>query len=79
VIVAADADSETALLVQAVGAGVVVPPGRPELLADMIRRSRDGEFDLPEMGRRAREYVVAEADKPIAVGRYRDVLLEVMT
>lgn len=78
VIVAADADSETALLVQAVGAGVVVPPGRPELLADMIRRIRDGEFDLADMGRRAREYVVTEADKPIAVGRYREVLLEAM-
>ena len=36
VIVAADADSETAQVVAAVGCGVVVPPGRPEL-----RRPRD--------------------------------------
>jgi colanic acid biosynthesis glycosyl transferase WcaI len=78
VIVAADADSETALLVESVGCGVVVEPGRPDLLAAAIRRVRDGELDLAEMGRRAREYVVADADRVIAVGRYRDVLLEVI-
>lgn len=78
VIVAADPDSETALLVEQTECGVVVPPGHPELLAAMIRRVRAGEFDLEEMGRRAREYVVAEADRPIAVRRYRDVLTEVM-
>ena len=32
VIAAADADGETAQLVNYVGCGVVVPPGRPELL-----------------------------------------------
>jgi colanic acid biosynthesis glycosyl transferase WcaI len=78
VIVAADADSEIALLVQSVGCGVVVEPGRPDLLASAIRRVRDGELDLAEMGRRGREYVVADADRVIAVGRYRDVLLEVI-
>jgi glycosyltransferase involved in cell wall biosynthesis len=78
VIVAADADSETAVLVENVRCGVVVPPGRPDLLAAMIRRVRDGEFDLQAMGQRAREYVVAEADRPVAVRRYRDVLTEVM-
>jgi glycosyltransferase involved in cell wall biosynthesis len=78
VIVAADDDSETALLVQTLDCGIVVSPGRPECLAAMIRRVRDGEFDLEAMGRRAREYVVAEADRPIAVRRYREVLTEVM-
>jgi glycosyltransferase involved in cell wall biosynthesis len=78
VIATADVDSETALLVEGVDCGVVVEPGRPELLATTIRRAHDGEFDLVEMGRRAREYVVAEADRPIAVRRYRDVLLEVI-
>jgi glycosyltransferase involved in cell wall biosynthesis len=78
VIATADADSETALLVEGVDCGVVVEPGRPELLATMIRRAHDGELDLVEMGRRGRDYVVAEADRPIAVRRYRDVLLEVI-
>ncbi len=37
VIVAADAESETAQVVAEVGCGVVVPPGRPDLLAAAIR------------------------------------------
>lgn len=77
VIVAADAESETAQLVERVGCGVVLPPGRPELLAREIRRARDGELDLEGMGRRAREYVAAEADRDVAVGRYRELLLDV--
>jgi colanic acid biosynthesis glycosyl transferase WcaI len=76
VIAAADADSETADLVGSIGCGVVVPPGRPELLAAAIRRAHDGEYDLEEMGRRAREYAVAEADRTVAVDRYRDLLSE---
>jgi colanic acid biosynthesis glycosyl transferase WcaI len=77
VIVAADAESETAQLVERVGCGVVLPPGRPELLAREIRRARDGELDLEGMGRRAREYVAAEADRDVAVDRYRELLLDV--
>jgi colanic acid biosynthesis glycosyl transferase WcaI len=76
VIVAADADSETARVVERVGCGVVVPPGRPELLAATIRSAHDGELDLAEMGRRGREYVVEEADREVAFGRYRKVLRE---
>jgi glycosyltransferase involved in cell wall biosynthesis len=73
-IVAADEDSETAEVVRSVGAGVVVPPGRPELLASAIRDAHDGKLELAEMGRRGREYVVAEADRRVAVERYRAVL-----
>ncbi|MGH3105181.1 MAG: glycosyltransferase family 4 protein [Gaiellaceae bacterium] len=76
VIVAADADSETAQVVERAGCGVVVPPGRPELLAAAIRRAYDGELDLAEMGRRGREYVTAEADRRVAVDRYRALLRE---
>jgi glycosyltransferase involved in cell wall biosynthesis len=78
VIAAADADSETAELVTRVGCGVVVPPGRPELLAAALRRAHDGEYDLEEMGRRAREYAVAEADRGVAVERYRELLAELV-
>ena len=66
----------TAQLVDRAGCGVVVPPGRPDLLADAIRRARDGELDLAEMGRRGRDYVAAEADRRIAVERYRTLLAE---
>ena len=76
VIVAADATSETSQLVDRVGCGLVVQPGRPELLARAIRRAYDGELDLEEMGRRAREYVTTEADRSVAVGRYRELLLD---
>jgi glycosyltransferase involved in cell wall biosynthesis len=76
VIVAADRDSETAQLVERVDCGVVVPPGRPELLAATIRKAYEGELPLEEMGKRAREYVIAEADRTVAIDRYRRLLAE---
>jgi glycosyltransferase involved in cell wall biosynthesis len=75
VIVAADAESETAQVVRRVGCGVVVPPGRPELLARAIRDAHDGRYDLAAMGARGREWVEREADRSVAVRRYRDLLL----
>lgn len=76
VIVAADGESETARVVTENRCGVVVPPGRPELLAEAIRAAYDGELDLPELGRRGREYVVREADRTVAFARYRSLLGE---
>ena len=76
VIAAAEEDSETAQIVEGTGCGVVVPPGRPELLANAIRSAYEGEHDLGEMGRRAREYALAEADRTVAIGRYRLLLKE---
>jgi glycosyltransferase involved in cell wall biosynthesis len=76
VIVAADAESETAQIVSQVGCGVVVPPGRPELLARAIRDAHDGRYDLERMGELGREWVTTEADRNVAVGRYRELLLE---
>jgi colanic acid biosynthesis glycosyl transferase WcaI len=76
VIVAADAESETAQVVQRVGCGIVVPPGRPELLARAIRDAHDGKLDLVEMGLRGREWVEREADRSVAMRRYRDLLGE---
>ena len=78
VIVAADFESETAQLVEQARCGIVVPPGRPELLAEAIRAAHDGEFDLAEMGARGREYVVASADRAVAVSRYRELLQELV-
>jgi colanic acid biosynthesis glycosyl transferase WcaI len=77
VLVGADADSETARLVNDVGCGIVVPPGRPELVASVLRDAYDGRLDLEGMGARGREYVVAEADRDVAVGRYRALLRDV--
>jgi putative colanic acid biosynthesis glycosyltransferase WcaI len=74
VLVAADADSETARVVESVGCGVVVPPGRPELLAEQIRLAYEGALDLEAMGARGREWVTREADRRVAVARYRELL-----
>ncbi len=76
VIVAADAESETAQVVEAVDCGIVVPPARPELLARAIRDAHDGRYDLEAMGARGRAWVEREADRSVAVARYRDLLLE---
>ena len=78
VIVSADTDSETAQVVSDVACGVVLPPGRPELVARVIRDAYEGKLDLEDMGRRGREYVTAEADRAVAVGRYRTVLDELV-
>ena len=78
VIAAADDDSETARLVREIGCGVVVEPGRPELLAAAIREFHDGVHDLEAMGQRGREYALAEADRAVAVGRYRGLLRELV-
>jgi glycosyltransferase involved in cell wall biosynthesis len=76
VIVAADQESETARVVTAEQCGVVVPPGRPELLAQTIRAAYDGELDLAGMGARGRAYVVREADRSVAFDRYRRLVHE---
>jgi glycosyltransferase involved in cell wall biosynthesis len=76
VIAAADRESETAQLVEEVGCGVIVPPGNPFALATAIRSAHDGDYDLADMGRRARLFAEAEADRSIAVRRYREVLGE---
>jgi len=78
VLVAADDDSETARIAREVDCGVVVTPGRPELLAQAVRAAHDGEFDLAGMGRRARAYAEAEAERDVALGRYRAVLGELV-
>jgi colanic acid biosynthesis glycosyl transferase WcaI len=74
VIVAADAESETAQIIERAGCGIVVPPGRPELLADVIRATHEGAYDLEAMGAAGRAYVVANGDRAIAVGGYRALL-----
>jgi glycosyltransferase involved in cell wall biosynthesis len=74
VIVAADDESETAQIVRDVGCGIVIPPGRPDLLAATLRELAAGMYDLEEMGRRGRLYVEEQADRGIAVERYRQLL-----
>lgn len=76
VLVAADADSETARLVRKLGCGLVISPGRPDLLAGALRELASGVHDLEEMGRIGRSYVETEADRSVALARYRGLLAE---
>jgi glycosyltransferase involved in cell wall biosynthesis len=78
VVVAADPESETAQVVERVGCGIVIPPSRPELLAEVIRDAYEGRYDLEGMGARGREYVTEDADTRVALGRYREVLRELV-
>ena len=78
VIVGADPESETARLVAEVGCGIVLPPGRPELVATAIREAHDGLHDLEAMGAKGRMYVELEADRGVAVDRYRTVIRELV-
>jgi colanic acid biosynthesis glycosyl transferase WcaI len=78
VVVAADPESETAQVVERVGCGIVIPPSRPELLAEVIRDAYEGRYDLDAMGMRGREYAMADADTRVALGRYRELLRELV-
>lgn len=78
VIVHADEDSETAEIVRENGCGLVVPPGRPELLAHAIRSAYAGRADLQQMGASARAYAVGEASRDVAIERYRRLIGEVV-
>jgi glycosyltransferase involved in cell wall biosynthesis len=78
VLVGADDTSETARLVREVDCGVVLPPARPDLLARAIREAADGAFDLAAMGRRGRAYVEEEADRVVAMERYRALVREML-
>jgi glycosyltransferase involved in cell wall biosynthesis len=76
VLVAADPESETVRIVREAGCGIVLPPGRPELVAGAIRDAIAGTIPLGELGARGRAYVEREADCEIAFERYRRVVSE---
>jgi putative colanic acid biosynthesis glycosyltransferase WcaI len=77
-LVSADEACETVRIVRTVGCGIVVEPGRPDLVAAAIRDAHSGRFDLEGMGARGRAYVEVDADREVAIGRYRDVLSELV-
>ena len=78
VLVSADAESETVGLVEEAGCGLVVPPGRPELVAGAIRDVVEGRISLDGLGERGRAWVEREADRDVAFGRYRRLVAEVV-
>ena len=76
VLVSADRESETVRLVEDAECGMVVPPGRPDAVARVIRDVVEGRVSLDGMGERGRTWVEREADQQVAFGRYRRLVSE---
>lgn len=76
VIVAADAESETAQLVGAAECGVVVPPGDAAAVAHAIRRAYEGDVDLDALGAAGRAWIERHRGREAAISRYRGLLDE---
>lgn len=79
VIVGADPDSEIVSLVERGRCGIYVPAGRADRLAEAIRDAYEGRYDLDQMGRNGRDYVASNIDRGISIGRYRDLIAELLT
>jgi putative colanic acid biosynthesis glycosyltransferase WcaI len=79
VLVSADRESETVRLVEDAGCGVVVPPGRPDRVAGVIRDVIEGRLPLDGLGERGREWVAREADRSVAFGRYRRLVADLVS
>jgi glycosyltransferase involved in cell wall biosynthesis len=77
-LVSADEACETARIVRTCDCGVVVPPARPELVAGVIRDAYEGRLDLDGMGARGRAYAEQNADRNVAISRYRELLGELL-
>ncbi|HEX2065018.1 MAG TPA: glycosyltransferase family 4 protein [Acidimicrobiales bacterium] len=72
------AKGEAARLVDDVGCGAVVPPGRPELLADAVRSiRRSGQ--AATMGRRGQEFVFTHRDVNAHARHLESLLVEVVS
>jgi hypothetical protein len=78
VLVSADADSEIVRIVEEVGCGIVVSPGRPERVASVIRDVAEGRLSLVGMGDLGRAWVEREADREVAFDRYRRLVADVV-
>jgi glycosyltransferase involved in cell wall biosynthesis len=75
VIVAAEAGSEAALVINEENVGWVVPPEDPRQLADAIRVAAADRAATIQKGRRAAEAANHYSPKA-AIARYREVLLK---
>jgi colanic acid biosynthesis glycosyl transferase WcaI len=63
-------NSELAEMVREAGAGVVVPPGRADLLRDAVEALAAQPDLRKEMGRRGRAFVERQYARPTVTGRY---------
>ena len=74
IIVAAEPNTEAALVIGEEKIGWVVPPEEPAALAEAIARAAKDRADVVEKGRRAAA-AAAKYSPEVALARYRDVIL----
>ena len=76
-VVAAEADSATAEVLVASGAGWLVPPGDAEAMTTAIEEAFADDADRGERGRRGRSWVLANGGMDRCAAEYEAVLAEV--
>lgn len=74
VVAAIDAGTEVPRILEASGAGVVVPPDDPEAFVTAVRALLDDGVRAERMGRAGREWVVANVSPAAVGGAYADLL-----
>lgn len=77
-IASADADSELSWVVEQAGCGWAIPPDDPQALAIAIEQAYRVQKDLPAMGARGRNYVLAHHSRQ-AVARQYEALIRELT
>jgi colanic acid biosynthesis glycosyl transferase WcaI len=75
IIVAAEPNTEAALVIAEENIGWVVPPETPAALAEKIARAAQNRADVIEKGRRSAAAAARYAPE-VALARYRDVILQ---
>jgi glycosyltransferase involved in cell wall biosynthesis len=78
IIVAAEPDSEAALVVNEEGIGWIVPPEDPHRLADAICLAASDRMATVQKGRRAAE-AAEKYSQQTAIARYRELILDLQT
>ena len=76
-LVAADADSDVARLVEAAGCGLSLPPGDPARLADAILALRADPARRASMGAAGRRYAEQHLSPQVVIDQYHDLLTNV--
>ncbi len=70
-------DCELAELTRREGVGLVVPPGKPDALAEAISWSADHREELQDMGIAARKLAEQRYDRPLGTGKFAKLLAAV--
>jgi len=78
VLVAAAQHSETARFVLESGAGIVVPPGDPQAIADAILAAIDKPGEMVEMGKRGRRFLEENLSREHICKGYNDFFLKLL-